>query len=67
MSSGIVITWGFLSTIILVGSCISLNAGDYYDRFVGGNSNEFVIKPKLVLRDRIPQDILNDINVMERN
>jgi len=67
MSSGIVIIWGFLSTIILVGSCISLNAGNYYDKFVGGNSNELLIKPKLVLRDRTSHNILNDITVQERN
>jgi len=67
MSSGIVITWGFLSTIILVGSCISLNAGHYYNKFVGGYSNELTVKPKLVLIDRTPYNILNEIAVMERN
>jgi len=67
MNSGIVITWGFLSTIILIGSCISLNAGDYYDKFVGGNSNESETKSKLILRDRTPQNILNEITLMKRN
>jgi len=67
MNSAIVIIWGLLSTIILVGSCISLNAGDYYNRFVGGNISEYVVKPKLVLRDRTPRNIFNEITVMERN
>ena len=67
MSSGIVITWGFLSTIILVGSCISLNAGTYYNRFVGGHISEPVVKSRLVLRDRTAQYRFNNIRVMERN
>jgi len=55
MSSGTVLIWGVASTILLIGSCLVLNAQTYYQElsnkaFMVDNS-PFKISSKLILRD----------------
>ena len=55
MSSGTVLMWGVASIILLIGSCLVLNAQTYYQElsnrtFMNDNS-AFKISLKLILRD----------------
>ena len=56
MSSGNVLVWGVASTILLIGSCLVLNAQTYYQELENKslmyNSTPFKISSKLILRDR---------------
>ena len=56
MSSGNVLVWGIASTILLIGSCLVLNAQTYYQELENKslmyNSTPFKISSKLILRDR---------------
>ena len=56
MSSGTVLIWGVASTILLIGSCLVLNAQTYYQElenksFIDNNA-PLKISSKLILRDR---------------
>ena len=56
MSSGNVLVWGVASTILLIGSCLVLNAQTYYQElenksFMDSNT-PLKISSKLILRDR---------------
>jgi len=55
MSSGTVLIWGVASTILLIGSCLVLNAQTYYQElenksFMDSNT-PLKISSKLILRD----------------
>ncbi len=56
MSSGNVLVWGVASTILLIGSCLVLNAQTYYQELENKslmyNNTPFKISSKLILRDR---------------
>ena len=52
MSSGSIIIFGILSAILLILSCITLNASRFYNELESSTSTHLVSKPTLVLRDR---------------
>ncbi len=52
MSSSSIIIFGILSAILLIFSCITLNASRFYNELEVGSSITLVSKPTLVLRDR---------------
>ena len=56
MSSGTVLIWGVTSIILLIGSCLVLNAQTYYqeleNKFLIDNNMPLKISSQLVLRDR---------------
>ena len=56
MSSGTVLMWGVASTILLIGSCLVLNAQTYYqeleNNFFMDNDALLKISSKLILKDR---------------
>ena len=55
MSSGTILMWGVASTILLISSCLVLNAQTYYqeleNKFVMDNDTPLKISSKLILRD----------------
>ncbi len=55
MSSGTVLIWGVASTILLIGSCLILNAQTYYQELANksfmDSNTPFKISSKLILRD----------------
>ena len=55
MSSGTVLMWGVTSAILLIGSCLVLNAQIYYQELENKNfmddNSPFKISSKLILRD----------------
>ena len=56
MSSGTVLMWGVASTILLIGSCLVLNAQTYYqeleNNFFMDNDAPLKISSTLILKDR---------------
>jgi hypothetical protein len=52
MDSGSIIIFGILSGILLIFSCIALNAPKFYNELVVNSDTHLVSKPTLVLRDR---------------
>lgn len=52
MSSSSIIIFGILSAILLIFSCITLNAASFYNELELSANSELVLKPTLVLRDR---------------
>ena len=52
MSSSSIIIFGVLSAILLIFSCITLNAARFYNELEMSSSTHLVSKPTLVLRDR---------------
>ena len=52
MSSGSIIIFGIFSAILLILSCITLNAAKFYNELEISTSTHLVSKPTLVLRDR---------------
>ena len=56
MSSGTVLMWGAASTILLIGSCLVLNAQTYYQELENGifmdGSTPLKLSSKLILKDR---------------
>ncbi len=53
MSSGTVLMWGVAFAILLIGSCLVLNAQSYYQELENKFDNETPLKisSKLILRD----------------
>ena len=52
MSSGSIIIFGIFSAILLIFSCLTLNAPKFYNELEMNTANHLVLKPTLVLRDR---------------
>ena len=52
MTSSSIIIFGIFSAMLLIFSCITLNASKFYNELETGTSTHLVLKPKLVLRDR---------------
>lgn len=52
MTIGSIIIFGILSAILLVFSCILLNAPKFYNELSSNTNRELVLKPQMVLRDR---------------
>ena len=52
MSSSSIIIFGILSAILLILSCITLNAPKFYNELELNSGTHLVSKPTLVLRDR---------------
>jgi len=52
---GSIIVSGMVSAVLLIFSCISLNAARYYSELDLNDASSLVLKPTLVLRDRTPQ------------
>lgn len=62
MSNGTVITLGILSSIILVTSCIALNAQSYYNNLSYAHNSEFLNKEKIFLRDRVAHNVYRNLD-----
>ena len=56
MNSGTVLMWGVASTILLIGSCLVLNAQTYYqeleNRTLMDSTTPLKVSSSLILRDR---------------
>lgn len=52
MDSGSIIIFGILSAILLILSCITLNASKFYNELEVSSNIRLDSKPTLVLRDR---------------
>jgi len=61
MSSGTVMVFGAFSSVLLVISCISLNAAEYYSELTMNESSQLLKKPTIVLRDRTHQSLLKEV------
>lgn len=55
MRIGSIVVSGMVSAVLLIFSCISLNAARYYSELDLNDELSLVLKPTLVLRDRTPQ------------
>ena len=61
MSSGTVMVFGTFSSVLLVISCISINAAQYYSELTIKENSQLLRKPTIVLRDRTPHDLLKEV------
>jgi hypothetical protein len=61
MSSSTVIIFGTFSAILLIMSCISLNASQYYSELGFDESHHLLTKPTIVLRDRTSLTLSKEI------
>jgi hypothetical protein len=52
MTRSSIIIFGILAAILLIFSCITLNAPKFYNELETTSSPQLLLKPQLVLRDR---------------
>ena len=52
MNSSSIIVFGIFSALLLILSCVTLNAAKFYNEVEMSKDIHFVAQPKLILRDR---------------
>ena len=66
MNSSTIIIFGMIFSVLLIFSCISLNAGKYYSELGLENEDTFYAKPTIVLKDRNPQKIFDHSDFVKK-